>query len=94
MRDAVERQTADATHAPADSTKAWLRALTLTAPIARAPHRTLPTVIDDLAGSFATAAALTPLVGMPTLAQTNSESSQSATAPGAVRRDHPSGPDQ
>jgi fatty-acyl-CoA synthase len=57
-RDTVERRTVDATHAPADSTKPWLRALTLTAPIARAPDRTLSVVIDDLAGRFPAAAAL------------------------------------
>ena len=43
---------------PAGHTKAWLRALELTAPITRTPHRILPTVIEELAERFADAPAL------------------------------------
>jgi fatty-acyl-CoA synthase len=39
-------------------TKAWLRALALTAPIARNPRRTFPTVIEELAETFGEAPAL------------------------------------
>ena len=38
--------------------KAWLRALERTAPIARRPDRILPTVIEELAETFADAPAL------------------------------------
>jgi fatty-acyl-CoA synthase len=38
--------------------KAWTRALAMTAPIAAHPFRTLPTVIDELAGKFGDAPAL------------------------------------
>jgi fatty-acyl-CoA synthase len=38
--------------------KAWLRALELTAPIASHPHRILPVVIEELAGTFGDAPAL------------------------------------
>jgi fatty-acyl-CoA synthase len=38
--------------------KAWLRALELTAPIAKNPHRVLPTVIEELAEQFGEAPAL------------------------------------
>ena len=38
--------------------KAWLRALELTAPIAKRPDRILPTVIDELADRFGDAPAL------------------------------------
>ena len=38
--------------------KAWLRALELTAPIASHPHRILPTVIEELAEQFGEAPAL------------------------------------
>ncbi len=46
--------------APAASSalNAWLRALAMTAPIAKAPMRTLPVVIDELAEKFADAPAL------------------------------------
>jgi fatty-acyl-CoA synthase len=40
------------------SAKAWLRALELTAPIARRPDRILPTVIEELASRFGDAPAL------------------------------------
>src|SRR5437867_6484621 len=39
-------------------TKAWSRALELTAPIANSPHRTFPTVIEELAEAFGEAPAL------------------------------------
>ena len=40
------------------ATKAWLRALALTAPIASHPHRTFPTVIEELAETVGEAPAL------------------------------------
>src|SRR5712692_2484582 len=39
-------------------TKAWSRALELTAPIANSPHRTFPTVIEELGEAFGEAPAL------------------------------------
>src|SRR3989454_12303700 len=39
-------------------TKAWSRALELTEPIANSPHRTFPTVIEELAEAFGEAPAL------------------------------------
>jgi len=47
-------------HSPArpSSAKAWARALERTAPIARRPDRTLPTVIEELAEKFGEAPAL------------------------------------
>jgi len=43
---------------PAGHSRAWLRALELTAPIPRTPRRILPTVIEELAERFADAPAL------------------------------------
>ncbi len=43
---------------PASSNKAWLRALELTAPIPRNPHRIFPTVIEELAEKYDEAPAL------------------------------------
>src|SRR3981081_2092559 len=40
------------------ASKAWLRALGLTAPIAKAPWRTFPAVIEELAEKFGEAPAL------------------------------------
>jgi fatty-acyl-CoA synthase len=48
----------DAAVRPAGSHRAWLRALELTAPIPRAPHRVLPTVIEELAAHLDAAPAL------------------------------------
>src|SRR5207249_1938701 len=44
-----------ASHSPA---KAWLRALEMTAPIAKDPTRTLPAIIDELADRYGEAPAL------------------------------------
>src|SRR5204862_7463898 len=41
----------------ADSRRAWLRALDLTAPIATTPQRILPTVIEELAARLGAAPA-------------------------------------
>src|SRR5258705_8152650 len=40
------------------ATKAWLRALEMTAPIARSPMRTFPVVVEELAERFGDAPAL------------------------------------
>src|SRR5215472_18898584 len=40
------------------ATKAWLRALAMTAPIARRPERTLPVIVEELADKFGDAPAL------------------------------------
>src|SRR6266850_1619736 len=51
-RQAVQARTlreSGAAVRPADSHRAWLRALELTAPITRTPDRVLPTVIEELA---------------------------------------------
>src|SRR5580704_70385 len=40
------------------ATRAWLRALELTAPISRRPERIFPTVIEELAAKFGDAPAL------------------------------------
>ncbi len=51
-------QAVDATRAQVSPAKAWLRALELTAPIARQPERILANVIDDLAVRFGPQSAL------------------------------------
>src|SRR2546430_16055015 len=60
-RPAVQARTlreSDAAVRPADSHRAWLRALELTAPITKTPDRVLPTVIDELAAHLDEAPAL------------------------------------
>ena len=62
-RSAGESGTMHAAEAPAmaraaERRRAWLRALELTAPIPTTPHRTLPTVIDELAATRDAAPAL------------------------------------
>jgi fatty-acyl-CoA synthase len=51
-------QSANGPAAKASVSKAWLRALELTASIARHPHRLLPTVIEERAAQFAETPAL------------------------------------
>src|SRR5213593_4921906 len=48
----------DAAARPAGSHRVWLRALELTAPITKTPHRILPTVIEELAETLGEAPAL------------------------------------
>src|SRR6185437_14329059 len=55
---------------PADSPlKAWVRALELTAPIARNPHVTLPARLDELAAAYGAAPALAGERGSLTYAE-------------------------
>jgi fatty-acyl-CoA synthase len=51
-------ETRDATAANISPSKAWLRALELTAPIPRNRHRILPTVIEEAAARIGDAPAL------------------------------------
>jgi len=56
--EAGTMQAAEAMPRAAESRRAWLRALELTAPIPATPHRILPTVIDELAATRGAAPAL------------------------------------
>ena len=73
-----------------DGKKAWVRALERTAPIERNPHRTLPVVIEELAGRYGSAPALASPEGTltyETLAQTANRYARWALAEGLAPGD-------
>src|SRR6185437_9753140 len=68
----------------------WVRALERTAPIERNPHRTLPVVIEELAGRYGSAPALASPEGTltyETLAQTANRYARWALAEGLAPGD-------
>ncbi|HEX5206442.1 MAG TPA: long-chain-acyl-CoA synthetase [Steroidobacteraceae bacterium] len=73
-----------------DGKKAWVRALERTAPIERNPHRTLPVVIEELAGRYGSAPALASpeaTLTYETLAQTANRYARWALAEGLAPGD-------